>query len=62
LHVFTWPSGGKLAVPTWGSVVKRAYLLASPSTALKFDQSSERIVIDVPPKAPDPIASVVVIE
>jgi alpha-L-fucosidase len=62
LHVFAWPSGGKLAVPTWGSVVKKAYLLASPNTALKFDQSPERVVIDVPSKAPDPIASVVVIE
>jgi alpha-L-fucosidase len=62
LHVFEWPADGKLQVPAWGKTVKKAYLLASPKAALRFTQSSEGVAIEVPEKAPDPIASVVVIE
>jgi len=66
LHVFDWPSDGKLQIPLWGKVggkaVTSAYLLASPNTVLKFHQSAEAVVIDVPQKAPDPIASVIVVE
>jgi alpha-L-fucosidase len=62
LHVFDWPADGRLQVPSWGKTVKAAYLLASPKTALKFSQSSEGIAVRTPAKAPDSIASVVVLE
>lgn len=62
LHVFEWPAGGQLQVPSWGRTVKKAYLLTSPKTALKFSESSESITVQTPAKAPDPIASVVVLE
>ncbi|HXI89087.1 MAG TPA: alpha-L-fucosidase [Blastocatellia bacterium] len=62
LHVFDWPADGRLQVPSWGKTVKTAFLLANPKTALKFSQSGESITVQTPPKAPDPIASVVVLE
>ena len=62
LHVFDWPADGRLQVPSWGKTVKTAYLLANPKTALKFSQSSEGIAVQTPAKAPDLIASVVVLE
>ena len=62
LHVFDWPADGKLRVPSWGKSVRKAYLLASPKTALKFSEGGEGVAIELPAKAPDPIASVIVIE
>ena len=62
LHVFEWPTDGKLQLPSWGKAVTNAYLLTSPKTALKFSASSESITVLTPAKAPDPIASVVVLE
>jgi alpha-L-fucosidase len=62
VHVFDWPPDGRLQLPQWGRTVKKAYLLTSPKTALKFNGSSESITVQTPGKAPDPIASVVVLE
>ena len=62
LHVFDWPADGRLQVPSWGKAVKAAYLLANTKTALKFSQSGEGIAVQTPAKAPDLIASVVVLE
>jgi len=62
LHVFDWPADGRLQLPSWGKTVKAAYLLAAPKTALKFSQSGESVVVQTPAKAPDLIASVVVLE
>jgi alpha-L-fucosidase len=62
LHVFDWPAGGKLQIPTWGKIVKKSYLLASPGNALKFSATGEIITLQLPGKAPDAIASVVVLE
>jgi alpha-L-fucosidase len=62
LHVFDWPTDGKLQVPSWGKRVAKAYLLTSSKTSLKFSASSESITVKTPAKAPDPIASVVVLE
>src|SRR6266542_3401236 len=62
LHVFNWPSDGSLRVPTWGKGVKRAYLLASPKSKLTFAEDNDGVTIHVPSSAPDPIASVIVIE
>ena len=38
-----------------------AYLLAD-GTSLKFNQTPEKVVVKLPSSAPDPIASVVVLE
>jgi alpha-L-fucosidase len=62
LHVFDWPGDGKLEVPSWGRTVKKAYLLTSPKTPLKFSERGESITVQTPAKAPDKIASVVVLE
>ena len=62
LHVFEWPTDRRLQVPAWGKAVKKAYLLARPKSALRLTQSGEGMLIEVPLKSPDPIASVVVLE
>ena len=62
LHVFDWPADGTLRVPAWGKTVKKAYLLTNRKAALKFTQSLEGVTIQVPAKASDPIATVVVLE
>ena len=62
LHVFNWPSDGNLRVPAWGKTVKRVYLLSNHSRNLSFDQKADGITIQVPQTAPDPIATVVVVE
>ena len=62
LHVFDWPTDGKLQVSSPGKTVRRAYLLASPKNALKFTQNADGVAIQVPVTAPDKIATVVVLE
>lgn len=62
LHVFDWPADGELQIPAWGKTVKKAYLLAKPKTTLKVIKSGEGITIQTPMKAPDRIASVIVVE
>jgi len=62
LHVFDWPSDGTLQIPSGDKTVKRAYLLANPKSALIVKQIDGSIVIQTPTNAPDPIASVIVLE
>jgi len=64
LHVFDWPSDGKLIVGGVKSIVKNAYLLSDAGkTPLKFERRNDLdIRIDVPAAAPDPVDSVVVVE
>jgi alpha-L-fucosidase len=62
LHVFDWPKDGQLRIPAWSTQVKRAYLLASPKASLRMTQGAVAISIQLPAGAPDPIASVVVLE
>lgn len=65
LHVFDWPEQGELRVPTLpagqGSV-ERAYPLANASRSLDVSSTAEGVTIDVPGTAPDPDASVLVLE
>ncbi len=62
LHVFQWPKGD-LAVPGLKNKVEKAYLLADASrAALQATQTEEGVLLKVPEKAPDAIASVVVLE
>ncbi len=64
LHVFDWPSDGKLIVGGVKSNVKSAYLLSDTSkTALKLERMNDLDVrIAVPTAAPDPVDSVVVVD
>lgn len=62
LHVFDWPTGGTLTVPGYTSVGTRAYLMADPKKRLPTKASADGLVIDLPRTAPDPIASVIVLE
>jgi alpha-L-fucosidase len=61
LHVFDWPSDGKLAVPL-ATPVTKAYLLADPSNELTVSGGAEGKVVSVPPASPSPYAGVVVLE
>ncbi|HEV8484027.1 MAG TPA: alpha-L-fucosidase, partial [Blastocatellia bacterium] len=62
LHVFDWPSSGSLQLPSWGERVKKAYLMKSPKTTLKFVDSGDSITVQTPMKVADPIATVIVLE
>lgn len=58
LHVFKWPSGGTLRVPSLGKSVASAHLLAA-STQLEVQASSNETTITVPAQAPDPVDTVI---
>jgi alpha-L-fucosidase len=62
LHVFNWPSNGKLDVPALGKTVHKAYPLAIPKTTLKFIQTGAGVSIDIGSNAQDSIATVIVLE
>jgi len=61
LHVFEWPQDGTLRVPMKNAVT-RAYLLTDASTPLPVVSSGDGTTIEAPAMAPDPIATVVVVE
>ncbi|OGV66231.1 MAG: hypothetical protein A2283_06740 [Lentisphaerae bacterium RIFOXYA12_FULL_48_11] len=61
LHVFDWPTDGKLIVPCIASKPQKAFLLAGGKT-LEASSGGNKITIAVPPAAPDKIASVVVLD
>jgi len=64
LHVFAWPTNGKLEVSGLRNKVKKAYLLADKKRAkLSVRREDEdKVVVSVPSEAPDPINTVVVVE
>jgi alpha-L-fucosidase len=61
ISVFNWPADGKLLIPGLKNQVTAAKLLANGST-VKTTASADGLVIDVPAKAPDAIASVIKLE
>jgi alpha-L-fucosidase len=61
LSVFYWPKDGVLNVPM-RSAAKKAYLLGAPDQPLAFASAADGLRVKVPDKAPDAIASVVVLE
>jgi alpha-L-fucosidase len=61
LHVFAWPKDGMLTVPM-SSGAKSAHLLAAPGVSLRFTASPTGLRLRLPPVAPDPIASVIVLD
>lgn len=60
LHVFNWPTDGKLLVPI-GNAIKKASLLAKAGD-LKTEKSDEGQVILLPSTAPDAISSVIAVD
>lgn len=61
LSVFDWPQDGKLRLPITNAV-SRAYLLAQPSTVYQTAQDASGLTVQVAGEAPDPVASVVVLD
>jgi len=61
LSVFDWPADGKLVVPEFHNAIRSAVLLAS-GKKLQAGIDKDRLVITLPAKAPDPIATVIRIE
>ena len=63
LHVFQWPADSRLVVPGLKNEVEAAWLLAdAEKKPLETERSGDGLVVKVPGKAPDPIASVVVLK
>ena len=60
LHVFEWPSDGKLVVPGLKNTVASARLLAD-GHKLVTAASPDGLVVTLPAAAPDQIASTVVL-
>ena len=62
LHVFDWPSDGRLVVSGLTNPPRRAWLLADPDSALDVTRHEDAIVIRLPSVAPDPINTVVALD
>jgi alpha-L-fucosidase len=61
LHVFHWPESGKLVLPLANKVAS-ARLPAKPGQNLEFDTTPDGLVIQLPASAPDPVATVIVLD
>ena len=61
LHVFNWPTDGKLLVPGLNNAVKSARLLAD-GEKLKVSRAADGVTVTVPETAPDKISSTVVLK
>ncbi|WP_208505746.1 alpha-L-fucosidase [Roseivirga sp. E12] len=62
LHVFDWPTDGKLRLSGIRNNGLRAGLLSSPSTMLEIERDNDALVITVPETSPDPINAVVFVD
>jgi alpha-L-fucosidase len=63
LHVFNWPSDGKLLAPGLKNKAQTAYLLSDKSKKpLTTVSTSDGLCIEVPEQAPDSICSVLVLK
>jgi alpha-L-fucosidase len=63
LHVFDWPSDGRLLVPGLKNKAEKAYLLADAKRkSLATEGTADGLVVTVPGSAPDAIASTVVLK
>ena len=61
LSVFRWPEDGKLLVPISNAVTK-AYLLTRPNTVFPTTAGAAGLTVHLAGDAPDPVATVVVLE
>jgi alpha-L-fucosidase len=63
LHVFEWPRDGRLVVDGLLNLPVRAFLLSDAKEApLDTTRNGDALVVAVPPNAPDPTDSVVVLD
>ena len=62
LHVFDWPTDGKLRLSGIRNKEIRAGLLASPSTILDVERDEDALVISVPKASPDNIDAVIFLD
>ena len=63
LEIFSWPSSGTFHLEKMPRKLTRAYLLAdSAKKSLKFKQTDQTVDVELPAKALDPVATVVVLE
>jgi alpha-L-fucosidase len=62
LHVFNWPTDGKLTVPSLEGKVTSAQLLATGETLAMNAGDNGQLVISVPKDAPDKISSTIKLE
>jgi alpha-L-fucosidase len=62
LHVFDWPADGMLTVPAVTGKVTNARLLGGPAGAVSVTQTADGVVLKLPAKAPDAIASVIALD
>lgn len=58
LHIYQWPSNGKLEVPGLGNAVLSAKLLAG-GRILTSSRKGDNILVNLPESASDPVATVV---
>lgn len=61
LHVFDWPQDGKLVLPISNQVGK-ATLLAAPNGKVSATAAATGVTLQLPPSAPDGVASVIRLE
>ena len=63
LHVFDWPKNGRLLAPRVHNDIKAVFLLADENRGQRqVTAMGDRLIIDVPVKAPDTICSVVALD
>ncbi len=61
-HIFEWPETGLLRIPAADLQVTRAYLLADQKSDLRVEKTQGGLLIHLPGKAPDAIATVIAVE
>jgi len=62
VHVFQWPTHGELRIPSLANPIQKMYTMETPDSPLTYRDSLGCLFISVPPKAPNPHNSVLVVE
>lgn len=62
MHVFNWPSNGKLKIPGLKNNIKNAYLLINKNSKLQIEREENSVFVAVPEKPVDEVNTVVVME
>jgi len=62
VHVMGWPADGTIRLPGLKTEVRKAYLLTDKAKTLAFRRAGKDVVMTLPERAPDPDATVAVLE
>ena len=62
VHVFEWPGDRQVRLPNLANAIGNAYVLGDGDAPLACERQGKDWVIDLPKKAPDKVASVLVVE